>query len=237
MSSSQVAEDRSQTRLPDPTEVEDGRFAKSRITRTRIMEAAMQCLAERGYASLSTAEVASEADLTRAAVLYHFPSRAVLIEATVYYVTRKRVEMYGEVMAEIATNDDFFDIAIDVAWQQTQTTEFRAFKELSTAARTDLDLAAVFTPALIEYDRARRAMALKLFPRTIVKEPWFDLGRDLVRFLLEGLADEGDAFAFDGKRRHEHIIAFLKLLRSHPAGGALLEAAVSKQGKSKRAPR
>lgn len=211
-------------RLPDPTDIAEGEFAKSRQTRTRIMEAAVEVLATSGYASMSTSEVARRADLTRAAMLYHFPSRMSLIEAVVHYVTRKRVDMYGEAMAGIPHDSQYFERAIDLAWEQLHTPEFLAFSELSTAARTDPELSAVFSPALAEFDRARRAMALKLFPRQHVTKPWFDLRRDITRFLLEGLAQQG-GLAFDAERRKAELLAFLKALAVDPAAESVFRRA------------
>ncbi len=212
-------------RLPDPTDIGEGSFAKSRETRRRILEASVHCLAESGYASTSTTMVANRAGLTRAAMLYHYPSKAALVEATVHYVTRARVEMYAQAMASIPHGEDYFGVAIDMAWEHLQTPEFRAFKELSAAARTDAEVAAVFTPALVEYDRARRATARRLFPSDHNAQPWFDLRRDIVRFLLEGLADEPDGLSFAAEQRRHEILAFLKALSTTKQGDALLAIA------------
>lgn len=43
---------------------------------------------------------------------------------------------------------------IDVYWEQAQGRLYKAFNELRTAARTDPKLAAVFDPAMAEFDRA-----------------------------------------------------------------------------------
>ena len=188
------------------------------------MEAAVDRLASRGYAALSTSSVAEAAGVTRAAMLYHFPSRIRLIEAVVHYVTRKRVEMYGAAMADIAHGEGYYEQVVDFAWEQLQTPEFLAFAELSTAARTDPELSAVFSPALAEFDRARRAMALKLFPQQHIDAPWFDLRRDIARFLLEGLAQMG-GLSFDAERRKAEMVNFLKALNSTAEGNALLARA------------
>lgn len=222
-------------RLPDPTRIAEGGFAKSRLTRARILEAAVEVLATQGYASMSTTAVADEAGLTRAAMLYHFPSRMSLIEAVVHYVTRKRLEMYAEAMSGLTHDQNYFDRAIDVAWEQLQSPEFLAFSELSTAARTDPELSVIFTPALAEFDRGRRATALKLFPRDYAEKPWFDLRRDIVRFLLEGLAQQG-GMSFDAERRKAELIGFLKALAMEPESEAVLSKAKEWASRRKRRP-
>ena len=148
--------------LPDPTEITEGEFAKSRATRTRILEAAIRCLAETGYAATSTNTVAAAAGITRAALLYHFPSRGALIEAVINYVTRRRVEMQEESHREEVRDAQYPARSIDTHWALLHTPEFRAFCELSTAARTSRSLAKMFKPAMEAFDRSRKDVAQRL---------------------------------------------------------------------------
>lgn len=212
-------------RLPDPTRIEAGKLAKSTRTRQRIMDAAVDCLAELGYANTSTGAVAAKANMTRMAMLYHFPSRIALIEAVIYYVMRKRNSMYYEAVKDMAPDRITRSNRIDRVWQQLQTNVFRAFTELMIASRTDPDLAAIFGPALAEYDRARRENALKTFGQDEIEAPWFDLRRDIVRFLLEGFAQQG-GLSYNAERRKAQIMGFLKVLNSEEAGNTLLLAAI-----------
>ena len=210
--------------IPDPTAVGQGEFAKSKATRIRILEAAVGLLAERGYAATSTPAVASAAGLSRTAMLYHFPSRQALIEAVVNYVTRRRVDMQAEMQAHLPHDETFRSRSVDSTWEQLQSNEFRAFCELSMAAQTDAELAAVFEPALAAFDRARREMALQLAEPAVAASPVFDLRRDLHRFLLEGMAQQG-GITYDQELRKERLFAFLKLVWSD-AGEAFLQQAV-----------
>lgn len=195
-------------RLPDPTRAEKGELSKSGRTRSRILNAAIDCLANRGYSGTTTSTVAAQAELTRPAMQYHFPSRASLIEATIHYIMRERLRMYIDDLPKIQS--EHVPIA-ETAWEHTQTNVFRAFTELLIASRTDKELSAVFSPALAEYDRARRSAAMATFPTTIVEAPWFDLRRDVFRFLLEGLAIQG-GLSFDSDRRRNDILAFVRML-------------------------
>ncbi len=224
---SDAASKRFVSRLPDPTEISEGELSKSGRTRREIMEAAVESLAEFGYAGTTTTTVASRAGLTRAAMLYHFPSRMALVEATIHYVTRRRIEMYQDAVAAMPHEPGFIARMIDESWRQLQSKEFRAFCELSTAARTDPDLAAVFGPALAEYDRARRASAEALFPPDLRHRPGFDLRRDITRFLLEGLAQQ-DGLSYEPARRKAAMIAFVKVLAEEPEGEALLAKALAR---------
>ncbi|MCP5183810.1 MAG: TetR/AcrR family transcriptional regulator [Pseudomonadales bacterium] len=207
--------------LPDPTNLAKGELAKSRETRTRILRAAVDCLADTGYAATSTNAVAARAGLTRAALLYHFPSKAQLIEATVHFVTRRRVEMQEEWQVDLPRDADFPVRSLESAWAQLQTPEFRAFSELSVAARTDAALAVVFHAAMTAFDLARRDMARRLAQPAVLNAPGFDLRRDIARFLMEGLAQQ-EGMTFDRERRFAELMQFLKALFSDPAIDPLL---------------
>ncbi len=197
--------------LPDPTLVGKNEFKKSGVTRTRILEAAIECLATIGYNATSTTTVAKTAGLTRAAMLYHFPNRLALIEAVVYYVTRRRAEMQHEGHSKLRHDETFRYRALDTNWEQLQTREFFAFSELAMASRTDEELAAVFKPAMESYDHARQDVSYQVAEPEISNTPGFDLRRDLARFALEGLALQ-DGITFNTEQRTAELKWFLKLL-------------------------
>ena len=224
-------------RLPDPTVIHDGELSKSSDTRLRIMEAAVDVLDEYGYAGTTTTTVAERAGITRGAMLYHFKSRLSLIEATINFVLRSRIEIYKTAMAEIGQSDDYYENMIDIAWRQLNTPVFRAFCELAGAARSDSELAAVFVPALKEFDRARKESALAIFPKSLTDTPVFDLRRDISRFLMEGLAQQG-GLAFDAELRERRLLEFLKILATSPEGETVLSEAMKRsQDKLKRGPK
>ncbi|MEM9622523.1 MAG: helix-turn-helix domain-containing protein [Pseudomonadota bacterium] len=209
--------------FPDPTEVGEGGFAKSKGTRTRILEAALDVLAERGYAATSMPAVAQQAKLSRTAMLHHFPSRQALIGAVVQYVMRRRVDMQEELQAHLPHDEQFRARSVDSTWEQLQTKEFNAFCELSMAARTDAELAGVFRPALAAFDQYRREMALRLAEPAVASSPVFDLRRDLHRFLLEGMAQQ-DGITFNKEERMGQLFAFLKLAWSEEGEAFLARA-------------
>lgn len=214
------------TMLPDPAALTSGEFNRSRRTRLKILEAGVAVLARAGYKKLSTTAVAEEAGITRAAMLYHFGSRAELIEAIIRHVTRRRIDMYLEAMESLPHDEAFLEKAVDIAWAQLQTPEFAAYTELSHAARADSELHALMEPALAAYDNARREAALALFPRFLSDSLEFDLRRDIVRFLLEGIAQQ-DAMVFRREERIEAILRFLKMLIGTQEGVALLRKVVA----------
>lgn len=63
---------------------------RSRATRRRLLEAAVACLAERGWAGSTVSVVAERAGVSRGAAQHHFPTREDLFTAAVEYVAEER---------------------------------------------------------------------------------------------------------------------------------------------------
>lgn len=63
---------------------------RSRVTRARLLESAITCLAERGYAASTVAIVAQDAGVSRGAAQHHFPTREALFTAALEHVTHER---------------------------------------------------------------------------------------------------------------------------------------------------
>ncbi|WP_371677341.1 TetR/AcrR family transcriptional regulator [Streptomyces sp. NBC_01276] len=64
--------------------------ARSRVTRRHLLEAAVSCLAEHGWAGSTVGVVAERAGVSRGAAQHHFPTREVLFTAAVEYVSEER---------------------------------------------------------------------------------------------------------------------------------------------------
>ncbi|GAA2156550.1 TetR/AcrR family transcriptional regulator [Kitasatospora kazusensis] len=65
--------------------------SRSRATRRRLLEAAVECLAELGWNGSTVAVVAERAGVTRGAAQHHFPTREDLFTAAVEHVTAERL--------------------------------------------------------------------------------------------------------------------------------------------------
>ncbi|MFF2846959.1 TetR/AcrR family transcriptional regulator [Streptomyces sp. NPDC058001] len=63
---------------------------RSRVTRQRLLEAAVGCLAEHGWAGSTVSVVAERAGVSRGAAQHHFPTREDLFTAAVEYVAQER---------------------------------------------------------------------------------------------------------------------------------------------------
>lgn len=143
--------------------------ARSAATRIRLLDAALDCLAESGYAGSSTAMVARRAGVSQGAVYKHFPSKSVLwAMAAAHLFTEMREGFVPTVMQRLAGGDaDPIDAALDVLWAIYCDPRLHGVFELYLAARTDAEIAAVLTPVMAEHQAGITAIATTLFPHRV----------------------------------------------------------------------
>ncbi|GGX23082.1 TetR/AcrR family transcriptional regulator [Streptomyces lomondensis] len=78
---------------------------RSRATRQRLLEAAVACLAEHGWAGSTVSVVAERAGVSRGAAQHHFPTREDLFTAAVEYVAEERSTALRALFPEGASGD------------------------------------------------------------------------------------------------------------------------------------
>ena len=65
---------------------------RSRLTRQRLLEATIDCLADQGWAATTVGVVAKRAGVSRGAAQHHFPTREDLITAALEFMFDSRME-------------------------------------------------------------------------------------------------------------------------------------------------
>ena len=180
---------------------------KSQRTRKRILDAAMELFAERGYHACSNADVAEAAALTRGAMLYHFRTREDLVEAAIDHIQERRTEAFAAAARSLAPGGEVSDQAIDAYWELLHQPSFRAFAELEAVARTDAELAKRIAPAQAAFDRAQIGEEL-LGLLQAGSAARFQTSRDLARFMLEGLSRA--SLTYEQGERTERLLAVIK---------------------------
>lgn len=160
---------------------------KSASTRTQIIEAAIKCLVDLGYARTTTAVIAAKAGLSRGAMLHHFPSKMHIVRAAVDYLHAKRLRAFRKAMAKEPTDGDHVRLGVESYWAHVKHPWFVAFFEIAVAARTDKELAAILFPAQEAFEQEWYETSLELFPEWQRKGEKFLLGFDLSRYVMEGM--------------------------------------------------
>lgn len=110
---------------------------KAAESRRRVLDAALSCLIDQGYAKTTTLEIADRAGLSRGSQLYHFPKKEALLTGAVEYLIELRIAEFKETVARLPDGADLWREAIRAFWQAWESPLFFAWLELAVAARTD----------------------------------------------------------------------------------------------------
>ena len=159
-------------------------------TRAKIMEAAVRCLAEFGYAATSTPLVAQLAKVSRGSLLHQFPTKVDLILGVAEYASRARGAVVREKLAPYPDGPERFLQGVDAVWASLQTPAAIALMELTIATRSEPELAARYPEFADDLDaqlhRSRRRMAEYLGVPERTQE--IDSLAHLTRAAINGLA-------------------------------------------------
>lgn len=120
--------------------------------RERILAAAVQLLIDEGVASTTTLQVQHAADVSRGALLHHFPTHAQLLSATVEELVRRNERSVRESLARLQGTDDVVERAIRALSVAATQPAYMAELELWAVARTDPRLRA----SLLQSERRAR---------------------------------------------------------------------------------
>lgn len=164
------------------------RRTRSQATRQEIIDAAIDCFLEIGYARTTTTEIAQMSGYTRGAVQYYFPTTRHVLKASIDYLTKQWLDSYMTAAGNAPPGTDYIDYAVDTLWRFVNDRLFLAWQELVFASRTDKDLRKIIMPAAAKFEQLRRDMGQANFPdfheASVTK---FQRNRDTLRFVLEGI--------------------------------------------------
>ncbi|OLF17915.1 TetR/AcrR family transcriptional regulator [Actinophytocola xanthii] len=123
---------------PDPGPgLREPRQDRSRATRRRLLEAAIECLAEVGWSGSTVAVVAERAGVSRGAAQHHFPTREDLVLSAVEFVSQERLAQLREHAADLPTGPERIRAVIDMVEHMYTGPLFRAAIHLWVAASSD----------------------------------------------------------------------------------------------------
>jgi AcrR family transcriptional regulator len=110
---------------------------RSRATRRRLLEAAIECLAELGWSGSTVAVVAERAGVSRGAAQHHFPTREDLVTSAVEHVSQERLALLRAHAADLPTGPGRTQAVIDMVEHMYTGPVFRAAIHLWVAASSD----------------------------------------------------------------------------------------------------
>lgn len=172
-------------------------------TRSRILDAAVECLIGAGVAGTTTLAVQHRAEISRGALLHHFPTHAVLLAASVAELVRRNEQAVSR-GREFGGPADTLESAVDALAFAARQPAYLAELELWAVARTD----AALKQALMAAERgARRDLErvyLQLFGKWADSAAYDDVVALTLHF-IRGLAISENIRS--SARRRERLVA------------------------------
>lgn len=124
--------------------------ARARDTQLLILDAAVQCLNEHGYAGTTTTLIQRRAGVSRGRLLHHFPSRTELLVAASRHLVGVRAVDFAEnlsvYLGDKISGRGRVERAVELIWATFHHPYFWAAMELWLAARSDSELRGALAP-------------------------------------------------------------------------------------------
>jgi AcrR family transcriptional regulator len=136
---------------------------RSRATRRRLLDAAVEELLESGYGALTSQAVAQRAGISRGAAQNHFPQKATLVAEAIRHLGQQQTTELRRILGEAAAGPARLRAALDVIFEQYSGGRFAAIIELSLAARRDPALRKVISAEERAISRELNEVADDLF--------------------------------------------------------------------------
>jgi len=186
-------------------------------TRTRLLDATLACLVERGYAGTTTAEVERRAGVSRGARLHHFPTKADLLVATMEHLYAQVGRRYADSLGAVEPSADRFHEGYRLLWKTHVEAVYPALVELLVAARTDPELRTALQEFSARHRRELRQRANSYFPELATRDA-DGLLETLLATML-GLAVQREVLGTS--RNEERVLALLERMthETFDAGG------------------
>jgi AcrR family transcriptional regulator len=167
-------------------------------TRAALLDAAIACLIEDGYAGLTTRKVADRAGVSQGTQMHYFPTRARFVAEAVRHLAFKlAAELREQDTMHPRTDRRRLELLLDHTWEIHTGPVFQATMELWVAARTDAEIREAMSEVARDVTRMIAAGASEMFPELMARPragEVLDMGLAIMRGLavLRFTNDEAD---------------------------------------------
>ena len=135
---------------------------RSRTTRRRLIEAALDSFGERGLHGVTVAVIAERAGVSRGAAQHHFPTREDLVAAAVDVLGEAQIDELRAQAAGLPTGASRIERVVEMVLNLYTGPLFRAALQLWAVASTDKALQAVLVPLEARVGREAHRVTVEL---------------------------------------------------------------------------
>ncbi len=123
-------------------------YRRTAATRRAILEATIRCLQTHGYGAVTNVRIASEAGVSRGAMMHHFPTRLDLLAATVRYAYDQIIAYRLSELEKLPPGLARFRAVTDLAWATARLPAGIAVNEVRIGARVDPETGVLLKPIM-----------------------------------------------------------------------------------------
>jgi AcrR family transcriptional regulator len=187
-------------------------------SRRRLLDAALACLVEEGYARFTTLAVSRRAGMSQGGLFRHFATKEQLLGATMDHLVEQRLQAWEQRFFALPPEQRTPEAGLRLLSTVTTDERLRAVFDLAAAARTDAAIRAQVAPLLRSFLERMHAVARQVLGDALhLHDELFVGAIDLALATMLGLAlleiAEGDL------DRRERVVTLLEAdLASRIAG-------------------
>jgi AcrR family transcriptional regulator len=161
---------------------------RSAATKTRLLDATIDCLVELGWSGTTTTEVVRRAGVSRGAQVHHYPAKDDLVLAAVEHLEQRRIDEYRAAFESLAAADRTPGAAFDLLWVACTGDTFAAWLELLVAARTSPSLRVRLEEVEQRFRDATLDLYQDMFAETAVDPTFARISLRFAFSVIDGMA-------------------------------------------------
>ncbi|MET8996802.1 TetR family transcriptional regulator [Amycolatopsis sp. Hca4] len=144
------------------TGIREPQQERSRTTRRRLIEAALDSFGERGWHGVTVAGIAERAGVSRGAAQHHFPAREDLVVAAVDLLGEAQIDELRAQAADLPSGASRIERVVEMVLNLYTGPLFRAALQLWSVAATDEALRDVLVPLEARVGREAHRVTVEL---------------------------------------------------------------------------
>jgi AcrR family transcriptional regulator len=144
------------------TGIREPQQERSRTTRRRLIEAALDSFGERGWHGVTVAVIAERAGVSRGAAQHHFPTREDLVAAAVDLLGEAQIDELRAQAADLPSGAPRIERVVEMVLNLYTGPLFRAALQLWSVAATDDALRDVLVPLEARVGREAHRVTVEL---------------------------------------------------------------------------
>ncbi|GHG45383.1 MULTISPECIES: TetR/AcrR family transcriptional regulator [Amycolatopsis] len=144
------------------TGIREPQQERSRTTRRRLIEAALDSFGERGWHGVTVAGIAERAGVSRGAAQHHFPAREDLVVAAVDLLGEAQIDELRAQAADLPSGASRIERVVEMVLNLYTGPLFRAALQLWSVAATDDALRDVLVPLEARVGREAHRVTVEL---------------------------------------------------------------------------